>query len=204
MTNILKTYFEKENFNVFVSNNSQTTLELFYENNINICILDWMMPNISGIEICKEIKKISACKVIILTAKSENDDELFALETGADDYIRKPFDPRILVARVKKLLENKTLVKIRNLNIDFEAKKVFKDNIDLNLNKKEFELIGCFYNNKGKILSRNRLLDLVWGLDYMGDYRTVDTHINRLRDKIGNDFIKTYRGMGYSFECKDE
>lgn len=200
MTNILKIYFEKENFTTFIANDGDEALNIFYENKIDIAILDWMMPKINGIDVCKEIKKISDTKVVMLTAKGENDDEFLALESGTDDYIRKPFDPRILILRVKKLINVESMISFLNFKIDLNGKKLFKDNEDLNLTRREFELLKCFYNNKGKILSRDQLLNLVWGIDYYGDYRTVDTHVHRLRDKIGSELIKTYRGMGYCLE----
>ena len=159
-----------------------------------------MMPKIDGIELCKEIKKLKDIKIIMLTAKSENDDEFLALEAGADDYLRKPFDPRILILRVKKLIGNENIKEFNEFRIDFTGKKLFKNKEDLNLTRREFDLLEYFYKNKGKILLRDRLLNTVWGLDYYGDYRTVDTHIHRLREKIGSDYIKTHRGMGYCFD----
>lgn len=200
MTNILKIYFEKENFTTFIANDGDEALNIFYKNKIDIAILDWMMPKTNGIDVCKEIKKISDTKVVMLTAKGENDDEFLALESGTDDYIKKPFDPRILILRVKKLINIESMISFLNFKIDLNGKKLFKDNKDLNLTRREFELLKCFYNNKGKILSRDQLLNLVWGIDYYGDYRTVDTHVHRLRDKIGSELIKTYRGMGYCLE----
>lgn len=203
MTSILKTYFQKEGFNVFTANNGEEALDIFYNNKIDISVLDWMMPKISGVDVCKEIKNISKCKVIILTARSENEDELKALNIGADDYIRKPFDPRVVILRAKKMLRVEKILNLDTLKVDFQSSKAFKNGEDLNLTKIEFQLIKCFCNYKGEILSRQRLIDLVWGLDYIGEERTVDTHINRLRDKIGRDLIKTHRGMGYSFEYED-
>lgn len=200
MTNILKLYFQKEGFNVITAHDGEEALELFYDNDIDLSVLDWMMPRMDGVSLCKEIKKISSCKVIMLTAKGENDDEFMALDAGADDYLRKPFDPRILIIRAKKLIKANESIKFDDFTLDFEGKKLFRGNDDLNLTRREFKLVECFYNNKGKILSRDQLILLVWGLDYYGDYRTVDTHIYRLRDKIGANYIKTYRGMGYCFD----
>lgn len=200
MTNILKLYFQKEGFNVIIANDGEEALELFYDNKIDLAVLDWMMPKMDGVELCREIKKLNQCKVIMLTAKGENDDEFMALGAGADDYIRKPFDPRILILRAKKLIKIESVVEFGEFKLDFKGKKLFKGNEDLNLTKREFTLMECFYANKGKILSREQLVTLVWGLDYFGDYRTVDTHIYRLRDKIGSDYIRTYRGMGYCFD----
>ncbi|MGL5069316.1 MAG: response regulator transcription factor [Sarcina sp.] len=200
MTNIINLYLKKEGFNVFIANDGDEALKLFYENKIDIAILDWMMPFTDGVEVCKEIKKNSNTKVIMLTAKDTVDDELLALRCGADDYIKKPFDPRILIARAKKMISVNNILKFAEFKIDLQSKKFFKGDEEIELARREFDLLMCFYNNKGNILTRDKLLDLVWGLDYYGDYRTVDTHIYRLREKIGKSFIKTRRGMGYCFD----
>lgn len=204
MTSILKTYFEKEGYNVWVAADGEEALELFYSNKIDLVVLDWMMPKRSGIEVCNEIKQISLAKVVMLTARSSHDDEFSALDIGADEYIRKPFDPRILMLRIKKMLGTEKVAAIRDLEIDFERKKVFKNGEELSLYKKEFELLTFLYENKGRILSRDSLLSSVWGMDYLGEERTVDTHIKRLRDKIGADHVITHRGMGYSFHDKNQ
>ncbi len=204
MTTILKTYFEKEGFNVNVALDGEEALEIFYSKKIDLAVLDWMMPKLSGIDVCREIKKVSLAKVVMLTAKTSNDDEFVALDIGADEYIRKPFDPRILILRVKKMLGTEKLVEIRNLKINLQSKKVYIDGAELVLSKKEYDLLKFLYENKGQVLSRDALLSMIWGLDYLGEERTVDTHINRLRDKIGADHIITHRGMGYSFNDKDE
>ncbi|MCC0649395.1 response regulator transcription factor [Clostridioides sp. ZZV15-6598] len=200
MIKILCAYFKKEGFNVFTAKNGEEALNVFYENKIDLAILDWMMPVIDGIEVCKEIKENSNTKVLMLTAKSQSEDEIEALNIGADEYVKKPFDPRVLIIRAKKLVNYKDTINIKDLKIDFESNKVFKGNDELLLTKKELELMRCLVNNKGIVLSRERLLDLVWGLDYDGDFRTVDTHIRRLRTKVGEDIIRTYRGLGYSLE----
>ncbi len=204
MLKILKAYFEMAGYKVFLAEDGEKALDIFYSTKIHLAVLDWMMPKISGIDICKKIKEKSDIKVLILTAKSQNDDELMALNTGADEYIKKPFDPRILIARAKKLLKEDKIVYLKNLKIDFEAKKIFENGKDIEATKKEFMLLKCLWSNRGKILSRERLLDIVWGFDYLGEERTVDTHIRRLREKIGVNLIKTHRGLGYSMEKKDE
>ncbi|MGL5354119.1 MAG: response regulator transcription factor [Clostridium sp.] len=201
MIKILSAYFEKEGFNTILAKDGEEALSLFSSNKIDLAILDWMMPKINGIEVCKYIKENSSARVLILTAKGENENELEALSCGADEYVKKPFDPRILIMRSKKLLEVKDNIVVNDLNIDIISKKVYKNNEILSLTKIEFELIQCFIRNKRIILSREKLLDLVWGLEYEGDYRTVDTHIRRLRTKIGEEIIKTHRGLGYSLEC---
>lgn len=200
MLKILKAYFEKEQCEVITAKDGQEALEVFYDNKIDLAILDWMMPKIDGIEVCKKIKESSNTKVLMLTAKSENEDEIDALNCGADEYIRKPFDPRILIIRAKKLAGSNEVFKIDDLKIDFKTNKVYKEEEELNLTNKELQLLKCFISNKGVILSREKLLNLVWGMDYYGDDRTVDTHIRRLRSKIGEEIITTHRGIGYSLE----
>lgn len=200
MLKILHAYFKKDGYNVLMAKNGEEALELFYNNKIDLAILDWMMPKKDGIQVCKEIKKNSNTKVLMLTAKSQTEDEVNALNYGADEYVRKPFDPRVLILRSKKLIGTNEILNIKNLKIDFKSNRVFKDDEEIVLTKKELELIKCLVDNKGIILSREKLLNLVWGIDYYGDDRTVDTHIRRLRAKIGEDVIVTHRGIGYSLE----
>lgn len=200
MLKILSTYFEREGFNVITANNGDEALKKFHSNKIDLAILDWMMPEISGIEVCEYIKANSNIKVLILTAKSENDDEIEALNCGADEYIKKPFDIRVLLIRAKKLVNFNEEISSNDIKINLELGKAYKNNEVLKLTKIEYELLLTFVKNRGVILSRDRLIDLVWGMEYEGDYRTVDTHIRRLRTKIGENLIKTYRGIGYSME----
>ncbi|MGL5756719.1 MAG: response regulator transcription factor [Paraclostridium sp.] len=200
MLKIIEAYLKKEGFNVLIAMDGEEALEIFYENKIDLAILDWMMPKIDGIQACKQIKENSNTKVMMLTAKGQVDDEIDALNIGADDYVRKPFDPRLLIIRAKKLIGYNDIFTIENLKVDFKQQKAFKENKELGLTKTEFELLKTFINNKGSILSREKLLDLVWGMDYYGDFRTVDTHIRRLRTKIGEELIVTHRGLGYSLE----
>lgn len=204
MLKILKDYFEKAGFQVFLAEDGEQALGIFYSQKIELAILDWMMPKLDGIKVCQEIKDRSDIRVLILTAKTQNEDELRALTSGADEYLRKPFDPRVLIIRAKKLLLEDKAVYVKDLKIDFQAKKIFKRGYDLQVTKKEFRLMECLWKNKGKILSRKKLLDIVWGFDYYGGDRTVDTHIKRLRKKIGEGLIKTYRGLGYSLEENSE
>lgn len=198
MLKILEAYFKKEGYNVFLAEDGEQAFEIFYSEKIDLAILDWMMPFNSGINVCKEIKKNGETKVLMLTAKSEDEDELQALKLGADDYVRKPFHPGILITRAKKLLKEEHHIVIGNIKVDFKAKIAFKNGENLNLTKKEIDLLSCFVRNRGNILSREDLLVNVWGIDYDGDDRTVDTHIRRLREKIGEDLIQTHRGLGYS------
>ncbi len=197
---ILKKYFEVEGFSVETALDGEEAIYKIDENKIDLVILDWMIPKISGIEVCKYIKENTNAKVLMLTARTQFDDELEALNIGADEYVKKPFDIRVLVMRGKKLLNLEKNFRFKNIDINFESQKVYRDGENLNLTKIEFELLKCFVKNKGIILSRGKIIDLVWGLDYDGDPRTVDTHIRRLRRKIGEDVVKTYRGIGYSLE----
>ncbi|ACD52617.1 regulator [Clostridium botulinum] len=203
MLKILEAYFKREGFNTFVAEDGEMALEIFYSNKIDIAVLDWMMPKISGIEACRYIKENSTAKVLILTAKSQNDDEIEALNCGADEYIKKPFDPRILLLRAKKLVNFNEKIIVNNIKLNINEQKAYKNDKILKLTKIEYDLLSVFIKNKGIILSRDKLIDLVWGIDYIGDYRTVDTHIRRLRTKIGEDIIKTYRGIGYSLEVDE-
>ncbi|WP_010298024.1 response regulator transcription factor [Clostridium senegalense] len=200
MVKILDAYFKKEGFETILAYDGESALQLLSSNKVDLAILDWMMPQVNGIEVCKYIKENSDTKVLMLTAKVQNEDEIEALSCGADEYIKKPFDPRILIIRAKKLLDFSEGVKFKDLEINLKSKKVYKNDEHLNLTKIEFELLVCLMRNKGIILSREKLLDLVWGIDYEGDYRTVDTHIRRLRSKVGDEIVKTYRGLGYSLE----
>ncbi|MGE7836703.1 response regulator transcription factor [Viridibacillus arvi] len=204
MVKILSAYLKDEGFNILEARDGQEALEIFETTKIELAILDWMMPKIDGIEACKYIKENSQTKVLILTAKSQNDDELHALYGGADEYIKKPFDPRILILRVKKLLNMSEEIKVKDILIKESEKKAYKQKEPIQLTKIEYDLLLIFIKNRGVILSRDKLIDLVWGLDYEGDHRTVDTHIRRLRTKIGDDLIKTYRGIGYCLEVQED
>ncbi|MFJ2047077.1 response regulator transcription factor [Paenibacillus taichungensis] len=204
MLQILKAYFVKEGFQVFLAEDGEAALNLFYNNQIDLAVLDWMMPGRSGVEVCRQIKRTSRAKVLLLTAKGESDDEFLALKAGADDYLRKPFDSRILLLRVKKLLQLSSKIIVGELTVDLEGQKVYRRGVDVGATHKEFELMKVLGMNKGQIVTRKILLDQVWGFDYFGEERTVDTHIRRLREKVGEDSIKTYRGMGYCLEDQDE
>ncbi|MDM5188923.1 response regulator transcription factor [Bacillus sp. DX4.1] len=204
MLKILKAYFEKEGFQVFLAKDGEEALQVFYNEKIDLAILDWMMPKVNGLGVCQEMKKNSSVKVLMLTAKSENEDELKALHSGVDEYVKKPFHPGILLTRAKKLLNKDEVIQVQDLKIDVTKSKVYKNDKELEITKTELELIKCFLNHKGMILTRKKLLDIVWGFDYFGEERTVDTHVRRLRKKIGEHIIKTHRGLGYSLEEERE
>lgn len=204
MLQVIKAYFMKEGFQTFLAQDGEEAINLFYHHKIDLAILDWMMPKRSGIEVCREIKKMGRTKVLLLTAKGNVDDEFLALQSGADDFVRKPFDPRILLLRAQKLLQLGAKMTFGDLTVDLDAQKVYRDGNDVQATHKEFELVKYLAQNKGQIITRKMLLDQVWGLDYYGEERTVDTHVRRLREKIGEGRIKTYRGMGYSLVADDE
>lgn len=204
MLKILKAYFEKEGFQVYSAKDGAEALEVFYRERIDLAVLDWMMPKVNGIRVCQEMKQQADIKVLMLTAKSEHEDELAALQSGADEYIKKPFHPGILLTRAKKLLHQEDVIEVQDLKIKMVKNKVYKDERELDMTKTELDLLKCFLHHKGTILTREKLLNMVWGFDYFGDERTVDTHIRRLRRKIGEDIIKTHRGLGYSLEDRRE
>lgn len=205
-------YFKKEGYDVSEAENGIEALIKLKNEDINLIILDVMMPLMDGFETCKKIRKFSNIPIIILTAKSEEDDKLLGYELGADDYVTKPFSPKVLVAKGKALLKRSNLesiskvIKINNLVVNELSHVVKINGQSISLSPKEFDLLIFLAKNKGIVLSRDKLLDRVWGMDYYGELRTVDTHIKRLREKLGSeaDLIKTVRGSGYKLEeeCK--
>lgn len=198
MLKILQNYFQREGFTVFTATNGEEALAIFYQEKIDLAILDWMMPKKDGLMICREMKQTQKIKVLLLTARDTGEDEFQALAEGADDYVNKPFYPKVLIMRAKKLLQIEAIQQLQNVSFDVTSKRVWRAGIEIELTKTEFELLRIFSQNRRQILTRDQLLDLVWGLDYMGDARTVDTHIRRLREKIGENIIQTHRGIGYS------
>ncbi|MBO7744651.1 response regulator transcription factor [Paenibacillus sp. MWE-103] len=204
MLTILRAYFEKAGFRALLAEDGEAALDRYYAEPVDLAVLDWMMPKRSGVEVCREIKRGGGTKVLLLTAKGDADDEIAALQAGADDYLRKPFDPRVLLLRARKLLRLGDRLAAGDLAVDLEAQRVYVGGKDVLATHKEFELTKYLAANKGRIVTRQMLLDHVWGYDYFGDERTVDTHIRRLREKIGERRIKTHRGMGYSLEERDE
>ncbi|MBO0470483.1 response regulator transcription factor [Enterococcus sp. DIV0242_7C1] len=200
MVQILSAYIKKAGFTVFTAFDGEKALELFYTEKIDLAIIDWMMPKVDGIEVIKTIKSESPVKILMLTAKTTGDDEFLSLSSGADDFLTKPFHPKVLVLRVKKLLGVTETITIKKLVIDPAKLNFWKNDQRIDLTKKESDLLMFLVNNRGTILTREQLLIGVWGMDYDGVARTVDTHIRRLREKIGDEIITTKRGVGYLVE----
>lgn len=210
---LLKFNIEKNGYIPYLASTGKEALEIARENHVDLMLLDLMIPEMDGFEVCKEIRKdniISNVPIIMLTAKGEELDKILGLELGADDYITKPFSIRELMARIKALLRRSNttyeddIVKFGNITIDIQTREVKKDGIIVDLTLKEFEVLKVLIKNKGKILTREVLLDKIWGYEYMGETRTVDVHIRHLRQKIEVDdksplYIQTIRGVGYRF-----
>lgn len=207
---LLRDYFFKEGFNIIEASDGDEGINYFMNSKVDLVILDIMMPRVDGITVLEMIRKVSKVPVILLTAKGQEEDKLFGYEMGADDYMTKPFSPKVLVAKVKALLKRTSEETFSSEN-DYNGLTINKlshevkinDEI-INLSPKEFELLSYLADNEGIALSRDNILDNVWGLDYYGDLRTVDTNIKRLREKLGekSTYIITVRGSGYRFEAK--
>lgn len=216
ITSILEEYAKKEGYEVKIAYNGKMALEAFNKYNPDIVLLDVMMPIMDGFEVCREIRKISNAPVIMITARGEDFERIMGLDIGADDYIVKPFSPAEVMARVRAVMRRITadnissqLFKYDNLIINMEDYIVTIDNNKVSLTKKEIELLWTLATNKNKVFTRDNLLNSLWGYDYYGDSRTVDSHIKRLRSKIDNYNhknweIKTIWGVGYKFEVNDE
>ncbi|MBE7011271.1 MAG: response regulator transcription factor [Ruminococcaceae bacterium] len=208
---IVKDFLVAKKYNVIEAADGEEAVDMFVsEKDISLVILDVMMPKMDGWKVCDRIRKESAVPIIMLTARSEESDELHGFELGADEYITKPFSPKILVARVEALLKRNQIItggtrQIGNIEINKDAHTVKVLGEDIILSFKEFELLNYFIDNKGIALSRNKILNNVWDYDYFGDARTVDTHVKKLRSKLVacGDYIKTVRGIGYKFEVDD-
>jgi len=208
MRKLVHDFLAKSNYEVIEAENGEEACDIFFEQKeIALIILDVMMPKMDGWQVCKEIRQYSTVPIIMLTAKSEERDELLGFELGVDEYISKPFSPKILVARVEAILRRAGTVaaeitEIGGIKLDKSAHQVYVDEQPIELSVKEFELLAYFIDNKGVALSRERILNNVWNYDYFGDARTIDTHVKKLRSKMGEkgDYIKTIWGMGYKFE----
>ncbi len=208
MRKLVHDFLAKSNYDVLEAEDGEAAVDLFFEQkNIDLIILDVMMPKMDGWQVCREIRQYSTVPIIMLTAKSDERDELLGFELGVDEYISKPFSPKILVARVEAILRRAGTVatevtEIGGIVLDKSAHQVSVDGVQIELSAKEFELLSYFIDNKGVALSRERILNNVWNYDYFGDARTIDTHVKKLRSKMGEkgDYIKTIWGMGYKFE----
>ena len=212
LRNLIKDYLLKDNHEVIEASDGKKGLNEYYKNDdIDLVLLDVMMPIYDGWMVLKEIRKSSDIPIIILTAMGQDTDELYGFELGANDYITKPFKPNILMARVRAHLKNDAekrnneLLKFNDLIIDITARKIMISDKVIELSPKEYDLLIYLAENKGSALSRNQILDNVWGFDYFGDLRTVDTHIKRLRIKLENqsNLVQTVRGYGYRFEAEN-
>ncbi|MGE7880476.1 response regulator transcription factor [Bacillus sp. NPDC094077] len=208
---IVSDYFRNEGFEVIEAEDGKKALELFAEHTIDLIMLDIMLPEIDGWSVCRRIRKESAVPIIMLTARSDEDDTLLGFELGADEYVTKPFSPKVLVARAKTLLKRadgavgvaeENAMSLAGIEVNRLSRTVLVDGEEIVLTHKEFELLVYLMENKGIVLSRQHLLDQLWGYDYYGDDRTVDTHIKKLRNKLGDKakHIGTVIRVGYKFE----
>ena len=210
MRKLVRDFLVRQDFEVLEAGDGEEALDLFYKDkSIALIILDVMMPKMNGWEVCKEVRENSKVPIIMLTAKSDESDELMGFDLGVDEYISKPFSPKILVARVEAILRRTNKLggasevkKAGAIVLDKTAHEVKIDGKQIDLSFKEFELLDYFLDNQGIALSRERILNSVWNYDYFGDARTIDTHVKKLRSKLGEhgDYIKTVWGMGYKFE----
>ena len=212
MRKLVKDFLTKKNFQVLEAGNGEEAMDIFYEEkDIALIILDVMMPKMDGWEVCREIRKNSKVPIIMLTARSDERDELLGFDLGVDEYISKPFSPKILVARVEAILRRtgqnnpEDVISAGGIIIDKAAHLATVDGKPMELSFKEFELLTYFLENQGIALSREKILNSVWNYDYFGDARTIDTHVKKLRSKMGDkgEYIKTVWGMGYKFEVDE-
>lgn len=206
--NILKVYLLTAGYEVTEAADGEEAMKIFYEKPFDLVVLDIMLPKKDGWSICREIKEYSSVPVIIITARDNENDEVFGFEIGADDYITKPFSNKVFLARVKTVLKNKTInnnnneIEVGKLKINDISHNVTKEGKNLDLAPKEYEILMYFIKNKNIALSREKMLTEIWGYDYTGNDRIVDVHIKNLRKKIGGEYIKTIRSVGYKFEIK--
>jgi DNA-binding response OmpR family regulator len=211
MRKLVRDFLAKKDFEVLEAEDGEAAIDVFFEQkDIALVILDVMMPKMDGWQVCREIRSYSQVPIIMLTAKSDERDELLGFELGVDEYISKPFSPKILVARVEAILRRTNslmaddLLKAGAIEVNRAAHEVKIDGKSVDLSYKEFELLTYFIENQGIALSREKILNSVWNYDYFGDARTIDTHVKKLRSKMGDhgDYIKTIWGMGYKFEVE--
>lgn len=214
MRKLVRDFLVKKGYEVLEAGDGEEALDLFYaDTKIALIILDVMMPKMNGWEVCKEIRQTSKVPIIMLTAKCDESDELIGFELGVDEYVTKPFSPKILVARVEAILRRTNAIgqeavtkESGGIILDKTAHQVSVDGVEIELSFKEFELLDYFMENKGIALSREKILNGVWGYDYFGDARTVDTHVKKLRSKLGDkgNYIKTVWGMGYKYSVESD
>ncbi|MBR6094001.1 MAG: response regulator transcription factor [Lachnospiraceae bacterium] len=209
MRKLVKDFLVKSDFEVLEAGDGEEALRIFEKNkDIRLILLDVMMPKMDGWDVCREIRKVSTVPIVMLTARSDEMDELLGFKLGVDEYISKPFSPKILVARVEAILRRsaekmgESIVEAGGIVIDRNAHIVTIDGNPIDLSYKEFELLSYFIENAGVALPREKILNQVWNYDYFGDARTIDTHVKKLRFKLGEkgDMIKTIWGLGYKFE----
>ncbi len=209
MRKLVRDFLVKKNYEVLEAGDGEQAIDIFFEQkDIALIILDVMMPKMDGWQVCREIRGYSKVPIIMLTAKGDERDELQGFELGVDEYVTKPFSPKILVARVEAILRRSNLLASEDvlhadgIELNKSAHQVSIDGQDVELSYKEFELLAYFMENQGIALSREKILNNVWNYDYFGDARTIDTHVKKLRSKLGEkgEYIKTIWGMGYKFE----
>ena len=211
MRKLVRDFLVRQGYQVIEAADGEEALDRFYEDKeIALILLDVMMPKMDGWQVCREIRQYSKVPIIMLTARADEKDELKGFELGVDEYISKPFSPKILVARVDAVLRRSgagadDIVETSGIRLDKAAHQVTVDGQDVDLSFKEFELLTYFIENRGIALSREKILNAVWNYDYYGDARTIDTHVKKLRSKLGakGDLIKTIWGMGYKFDAAD-
>ena len=213
MRKLVRDFLEKKNFQVLEAGDGEEAMDIFYEEkDIALILLDVMMPKMDGWEVCREIRKNSKVPIIMLTARGDERDELLGFDLGVDEYISKPFSPKLLVARVEAILRRTgqdaggDVLSAGGIVIDKAAHQASVDGEPMELSFKEFELLTYFLENQGIALSREKILNSVWNYDYFGDARTIDTHVKKLRSKMGakGEYIKTVWGMGYKFEVDEQ
>ncbi len=209
MRKLVRDFLVKKDFIVLEAEDGAQAVDIFFSTkDISLIILDVMMPKMDGWQVCREIREMSDVPIIMLTAKSDERDELLGFDLGVDEYISKPFSPKILVARVEailrrsNLLNDDSIITAGEITLNKSAHEVTVAGKPVELSFKEFELLNYFMDNQGLALSREKILNSVWNYDYFGDARTIDTHVKKLRSKLGRqgDYIKTIWGMGYKFE----
>lgn len=212
MRELIVAYFKKEGYEVLEAGDGHDAIATFEREKVDVVILDVMIPGIYGWEVCKYIRNMSDVPIIMLTAKSEEEDKLLGFELGADEYVTKPFSPKVLVARTRNLLKRvqgdlasgEGMIHIAGITINTLSYEVKVGGKVISTSPKEYELLYYLVENKNRVCTREKILDRVWGYDYMGDYRVVDTHIKKLRSKLGDsaNLIKTIIRVGYMFEVK--